>query len=201
MPECIAAQLLQKCNRENGYRFSIFFGGCVDESLYLYYNSTSISVAGVRRLLVGGEKVLKQFMKRLDKLWSLRKTSSYLAYLRKAGMRIGEGTEVFARPTNVLIDTTRPWLIEIGKNVQITAGVKILTHGNGRAPEKSALSEFFWLFEERNALTEPSFVAQMKNMQNYEASMERYMQTKPIFDGYSSFLDYCFADEKVPRNA
>ena len=29
----------------------------------------------------------------------------------------------------VLIDLTRPWLIDIGQNVQITIGVKILTHG------------------------------------------------------------------------
>lgn len=47
----------------------------------------------------------------------------------QTGMRIGEGTEVFARTTDILIDTTRPWLIEIGRNVQLTAGVKILTHG------------------------------------------------------------------------
>ena len=29
----------------------------------------------------------------------------------------------------VLIDLTRPWLIEIGDNVRITIGVKFLTHG------------------------------------------------------------------------
>ena len=44
-------------------------------------------------------------------------------------MRIGEGTKLFSKPSGVLIDLTRPWLIDIGKNVQITIGVKILTHG------------------------------------------------------------------------
>ena len=44
------------------------------------------------------------------------------------GMRIGERTTIFNANT-VLIDKTRPWLIEIGDDVQITRGVVILTHG------------------------------------------------------------------------
>ena len=218
----------------------------------------------------------------------------------KTGMRIGEGTEVFARPTNILIDTTRPWLIEIGRNVQLTAGVKILTHGYdwavlkakygdiygsagkvtigddcfigmnalilkgttigdrvivgagsvvaggtfpsdcviagnparvictleayrakraaaqlaeakqlvteyqavyGRAPDKSVLSEFFWLFEERGPLQVPAFESQMRNMRNYEASMERYLHTKSLFNGYSAFLDYCFSNKEEQSDA
>lgn len=51
-----------------------------------------------------------------------------IKYFRKIGMRIGEGTTIFD-PRNTLIDETRPWLIEIGKNVQITYGVTMLTHG------------------------------------------------------------------------
>ena len=38
------------------------------------------------------------------------------------------GTVIFV-PTKTSIDITRPWLIEIGENVQITEGVTILTHG------------------------------------------------------------------------
>lgn len=52
----------------------------------------------------------------------------YLNQLRSLGMRIGENTVVFA-PNSVSIDETRPWLIDIGDNVQITRGVTILTHG------------------------------------------------------------------------
>ena len=51
-----------------------------------------------------------------------------VARLRKQGVRIGEGT-VFFFPAETTIDTTRPYLIEIGSNVQITKGVTILTHG------------------------------------------------------------------------
>lgn len=55
-------------------------------------------------------------------------SESYIQYLRKIGMRIGEGTTIYT-PRNVTIDETRPWLIEIGNNVQITKNVTILTHG------------------------------------------------------------------------
>lgn len=86
--------------------------------------------------------MFKQYWNRIEKLWSFRSTSAYLAHLRKTGMRIGEGTEVFARTTNILIDTTRPWLIEIGRNVQLTAGVKILTHGYDWAVLKPSTAIF-----------------------------------------------------------
>lgn len=55
-------------------------------------------------------------------------SEAYVQYLRKKGMRIGEGTVIYD-PRNVLIDETRPWLVEIGRNVQITRGVTLLTHG------------------------------------------------------------------------
>lgn len=55
-------------------------------------------------------------------------SSSFVKYWRKRGMRIGERTTFFV-PTKTCIDTTRPWLIEIGDDVQVTEGVTILTHG------------------------------------------------------------------------
>lgn len=55
-------------------------------------------------------------------------SQDYVDYMVKKGARIGNGTMIFA-PTKTMIDMTRPWLIEIGENVQITEGVKILTHG------------------------------------------------------------------------
>lgn len=66
---------------------------------------------------------------RIKNVWCMRNAASYIPYLRSKGMRIGEGTKLFANPKNVFIDPTRPWLIDIGKDVQITNGVKILTHG------------------------------------------------------------------------
>ncbi len=55
-------------------------------------------------------------------------SSAYIKWLRSQGAHIGEGTVIFA-PTKTLIDVTRPWLIDIGEDVQITQGVTILTHG------------------------------------------------------------------------
>lgn len=52
---------------------------------------------------------------------------TYVKYLRKKGMKIGEN--FYAAQRNVIIDETRPWLIEIGNNVVITDRCNILTHG------------------------------------------------------------------------
>lgn len=55
-------------------------------------------------------------------------SASYVTYLRSLGMVIGDDTVIYV-PTKCQIDTTRPWMIEIGRNVSITEGVTILTHG------------------------------------------------------------------------
>ena len=70
---------------------------------------------------------VKKFIK---KLVYREKYSSetYIEFLRKKGCLIGEGTKIYS-PKRVCIDITRPWLIEIGENVQITENVTILTHG------------------------------------------------------------------------
>lgn len=64
------------------------------------------------------------------KIFPKKKVSSdsFIRSLREKGMRIGERTVIYA-PQNVLIDQTRPWMIEIGDDVKITHGVAILTHG------------------------------------------------------------------------
>lgn len=66
----------------------------------------------------------------LKKLVYGNKASSddYIKFLKDKGVKIGQGTKFFA-PMKTSIDITRPWLIEIGSNVQITEGVTILTHG------------------------------------------------------------------------
>ncbi len=55
-------------------------------------------------------------------------SDSYVKYLKKIGVQVGERVKIFA-PMKTLIDETRPWMISIGDDVQITEGVKILTHG------------------------------------------------------------------------
>lgn len=53
---------------------------------------------------------------------------SYLAYLRKKGIRVGKHTHFYS-PWTIKIDIQRPWMIEIGDNVHITADCSILQHG------------------------------------------------------------------------
>lgn len=67
-------------------------------------------------------------------------SETYIRYLRNLGMRIGEDT-VFYAPRRVLIDETRPFLIEIGNHVQIAQGVTILTHGYEWAVHKKMYGE------------------------------------------------------------
>ena len=55
-------------------------------------------------------------------------SESYIASLRSRGAAVGERTTIFDCKS-VMIDMTRPELIEIGDDVQITHGVIILTHG------------------------------------------------------------------------
>ena len=55
-------------------------------------------------------------------------SDSYILWLKKLGVRIGKRSTIFD-PRTVCIDVTRPWLITIGNDVQITRGVTILTHG------------------------------------------------------------------------
>ena len=55
-------------------------------------------------------------------------SESYIKYLRQQGMKIGERVNIYV-PSKTTIDITRPWLIEIGDDVQITEGVTVLTHG------------------------------------------------------------------------
>lgn len=54
-------------------------------------------------------------------------SSSYIKYLKKIGVKIGENCRIFNLKT-VSIDTQNPRLLQIGDNVRITSGVIILTH-------------------------------------------------------------------------
>ena len=73
------------------------------------------------------EKIIKNFVKKL--IYKEKYDSeSYISYIKKKGVIVGNGTTIYA-PNKVIIDIQRPWLLEIGDNVQITEGVTILTHG------------------------------------------------------------------------
>lgn len=53
--------------------------------------------------------------------------NEYLAWLRAKGMRIGRNVHLYS-PWTIDIDTQRPWMIEIGNDVHITAYCSILQH-------------------------------------------------------------------------
>lgn len=71
-----------------------------------------------------------KFLKKLLKIIiSKPKITSeeYLNSIRDKGVKIGKGTIAFA-PHNILIDVTRPELIDIGENVFLHYGTRILSH-------------------------------------------------------------------------
>ena len=67
-------------------------------------------------------------------------SESYISYLKKKGIQIGDRTQIFD-PRSTIIDETRPWMLKIGMDVQITAGVTILTHGYDWAVLKGKFGE------------------------------------------------------------
>lgn len=71
--------------------------------------------------------MIKRFVKKLI-YGHLCDGETYVKYMRDSGAKIGERVVVF-EPRQTIIDMTRPYLISIGDDVQITSGVTILTHG------------------------------------------------------------------------
>lgn len=70
---------------------------------------------------------LKRFVKRC--LYAHRADEdTFLRHLREGGAEIGQRVRIYD-PQNTVIDVTRPWMLKIGDDVQITSGVTILTHG------------------------------------------------------------------------
>lgn len=57
-------------------------------------------------------------------------SDSYVAYLSKRGVKIGDDCYI-PEPSSVLIDLTDPWLITMGNNITLTHGVVVLTHDYG----------------------------------------------------------------------
>lgn len=76
---------------------------------------------------VVGELGFLQRIKRNLKNDPFATSESYIKWLRKKGVRVGEETTIFT-PKSVLIDVQNPYMLSIGNYVKITAGVQILTH-------------------------------------------------------------------------
>lgn len=67
-------------------------------------------------------------------------SDSFIKKLRSMGMKVGERTTFFS-PMTTEIDLTRPYMIELGDDVQITKGCTILTHGYDWAVLKGVYGE------------------------------------------------------------
>ena len=52
----------------------------------------------------------------------------YYKHLKRCGIKLGVDVNFYS-PWTITIDTQRPWMIEIGNHVHITAGTSILQHG------------------------------------------------------------------------
>lgn len=64
----------------------------------------------------------------IQRQYALSSSLRFTKYLRKKGVKIGEGC-VFRSPKTTRIDITRPSLVEIGDNVDMNHNFQILTHG------------------------------------------------------------------------
>lgn len=64
---------------------------------------------------------------KIRKLYYRSSSVRLIAFLRKAGVKIGRNC-VFRAPLSVQIDLTRPYLIEIGDNVDMNVNFKVFTH-------------------------------------------------------------------------
>ena len=58
----------------------------------------------------------------------------YIHYLKSLGCMIGERCTIFS-PTKTTIDITRPWLIEIGNDVQMNNPVPVSLLSGDRKPQ------------------------------------------------------------------
>ncbi len=77
----------------------------------------AVPARGLARRLASG-------LGRLFRLWVVCRGSK-VAYLRRAGARIGRGTFLLNRVEDF---GSEPWLVEIGSGVTITSGVLFVTH-------------------------------------------------------------------------
>lgn len=214
-------------------------------------------------------------------------SKSYTKYLRKKGIKIGENTHFYS-PWTISVDVQRPWMIEIGNNVHITAGCTVLQHGYdwavlqklygevlgstgkvkigdnvfigmkttilkgvtigdniiiganslvnknlksngvyagnpikfimsiedyyekrkkiqleeaselvreyhksyGTNPKKELLREYYWLFQDREDKLCTEYEKTFYLNGNYEQSLTKFKNTKPIFKNYQEFLNY-----------
>ena len=71
--------------------------------------------------------MMKNVIRKIKKIYYLSSGQRLLEFYRSKGVKIGDSTTIF-NPKDIVIDYTRPELLEIGKHVFLHAGTTILTH-------------------------------------------------------------------------
>lgn len=74
--------------------------------------------------------ILNKIVAKIKQFRRERSSEAYIKYLRSLGMKIGEGTYI-VDTKDIVVDTSRPELIEIGDNVRLNKGTQILSHDWG----------------------------------------------------------------------
>lgn len=77
----------------------------------------------MRKLLI----IVTSVTSKLHSLWIKRNNDSYIKYLKRLGIAIGENVH-FRGPSSTRIDISRPALITIGNNIDINTNFQMLTH-------------------------------------------------------------------------
>lgn len=78
---------------------------------------------------------------------------------------------------------------------------KIYYNKYNKVPNKETFDEFFWLFEERNNIESKKennkiskkFSEKMYLTGNYDITYDKFINSKPLFNGYNEFIDYCMS--------
>lgn len=83
-------------------------------------------------------------LKRIVRILLGKKISSdeFISYLRKIGVKVGDGCRFFD-PESVVIDKQNPYMLVLGDNVRITHGVVILTHDYSTSVIAGAYGDFY----------------------------------------------------------
>lgn len=74
---------------------------------------------------------MKEMILNIKKKLGLLKNEDMADYYRAKGIKIGKGTYFFS--TDIIVDTQRPYMVEIGEYCKITKGVIILQHDYSRS--------------------------------------------------------------------
>lgn len=92
-------------------------------------------------------KFMKEILHRLVAIFRLIKREIHaklnpLGYARSIGVRMGENVHFYGMPSGMF--GTEPWLITLGENVHITAGVTFVTHDGGTLILRKEVPDLEW---------------------------------------------------------